>query len=270
MYESTFENVKSSFQPLIELAELNRKTLEKMTSVQTSYLTDCISTSIKQVKSLAESGSPQRATELSFEMIKEFENKLAGATEQNMAALHELRAAYSALMNGSCSDNYARVTELYSLKETFAVPGFNVVATPSAAPAQKATVKKTPAIKAVVAKKASVAKDPVVTEKVVAEAVEAKVVETKTVETKAVEAKVVETKPAIKPAQTTPAKAEVVVETKPTPAPVAPAVAVAEEVKPKTAPVKAAEATPKAAVKRAAAKPSVKKAAAKSAAVKKR
>lgn len=265
MYESTFENVKSSFQPLIELAELNRKTLEKMTSVQTSYLTDCISTSIKQVKSLAESGSPQRATELSFEMIKEFENKLAGATEQNMAALHELRAAYSALMNGSCSDNYARVTELYSLKETFAVPGFNVVATPSAAPAQKATVKKTPAIKAVVAKKASVAKDPVVTEKVVAEAVEAK-----TVETKAVEAKVVETKPAIKPAQTTPAKAEVVVETKPTPAPVAPAVAVAEEVKPKTAPVKAAEATPKAAVKRAAAKPSVKKAAAKSAAVKKR
>lgn len=265
MYESTFENVKSSFQPLIELAELNRKTLEKMTSVQTSYLTDCISTSIKQVKSLAESGSPQRATELSFEMIKEFENKLAGATEQNMAALHELRAAYSALMNGSCSDNYARVTELYSLKETFAVPGFNVVATPSAAPTQKATVKKTPAIKAVVAKKASVAKDPVVTEKVVAEAVEAK-----TVETKAVEAKVVETKPAIKPAQTTPAKAEVVVETKPTPAPVAPAVAVAEEVKPKTAPVKAAEATPKAAVKRAAAKPSVKKAAAKSAAVKKR
>ncbi len=269
MYESTFENVKSSFQPLIELAELNRKTLEKMTSVQTSYLTDCISTSIKQVKSLAESGSPQRATELSFEMIKEFENKLAGATEQNIAALHELRTAYSALMNGSCSDNYARVTELYSLKETFAVPGFNVVATPSAAPAQKATVTKTPAIKAVVAKKASAAKDPVVTEKVVAEKVVAEAVEAKTVETKAVEAKVVETKPAIKPAQTTPAKAEVV-ETKPTPAPVAPAVAVAEEVKPKTAPVKAAEATPKAAVKRAAAKPSVKKAAAKSAAVKKR
>ena len=54
MYESALENVKSSFQPLVEFAELNRKTFEKITSVQTSYLTECISSSLKQAKSLAE------------------------------------------------------------------------------------------------------------------------------------------------------------------------------------------------------------------------
>ena len=74
MYESALENVKSSFQPLVEFAELNRKTLEKITSVQTSYLTDCISTSIKQAQSLAEAGSASRAAQLSFEAAKQFES----------------------------------------------------------------------------------------------------------------------------------------------------------------------------------------------------
>ncbi|MEH6471791.1 MAG: phasin family protein [Halopseudomonas sp.] len=237
MYESTLENVKSSFQPLIELAELNRKTLEKMTSVQTSYLTDCISTSIKQVKTLAESGSPQRATQLSFEMIKDFETKLSGATEQNLAALAELRDAYSSLVNGSCTDNYSRIVELCNLKDKFTIAPLETTVAPAAkvaAPAKKATVKKTPA-------KVAVKKD-------VAEKAEAK---------PAVAAKpVVAVKPTV---ADKPAVAAKKVEEQPKPA-----VKVAAKAAPKTdaAPAK------KAPVKRAAAKPAVKKAAAKPAAKK--
>ncbi|MFT6914609.1 MAG: hypothetical protein ACJAWL_000905 [Motiliproteus sp.] len=226
MYESTFENVKSSFQPLIELAELNRKTLEKMTAVQTSYLTDCISSSLKQVKTLAESGSPQRAAELSFEMIKEFETKLTGATEQNMAALTELQSAYSSLVNGS-------------FKDAFAGSGLNVLPVAAqqaivAAPAKQATVTKTPAkapeVTAKMEAKPVVAETPVVAKKPATPVKAAPVVETKV-------ASVAE----VKAAPAVEAKSAPIATAKPA------------TVKP------AAAAAPKTPVRRAAAKPTVKK-----------
>ncbi|MFT5721533.1 MAG: hypothetical protein ACI9W6_001849 [Motiliproteus sp.] len=232
MYESTFENVKSSFQPLIELAELNRKTLEKMTSVQTSYLTDCISSSIKQVQTLAASGSPQRAAELSFEMIKEFETKLTGATEQNMAALTELQTAYSSLVNDSFKD----AIEGTGLNATPAAAQQAIV---SAAPAKQATITKTPA-KAPEAV-AKIEAKPVVAAKPAAAVVAVKA--TPAVETKA--APVAEAK--VTPV--TAVKAAPVAEAKSTPVAAAPKAPVA-------APVAAA---PKAPVRRAAAKPTVKK-----------
>lgn len=261
MYESTFENVKSSFQPLIELAQLNRKTLEKMTSVQTSYLTDCISSSIKQVKTLAESGSPQRATELSFEMVKEFESKLTGATEQNLAALAELREAYSSLVNGSCSDSYARIVELCNIKEAFAKTGLTVTAPAAKQPVaavvttKSATVTKTPAKKAAQAK--PVAKTAVVETKAETKAetkIEAKVA-APVVETK-VEAKVAA--PVVEAKVETKAAAPVV-ETKAEAKATAPAVEV-NKAAVKPAPVAAVNKAP---IKRAAAKPAMKKAATK-------
>jgi len=246
MYESTYETVKSSFQPLIELAELNRKTLQKMSSVQTSYLTDCISSSIKQVKTLAESGSPQRATELAFEMSKEFESKLNGATEQNLAALAELRAAYSALINSNCSGSYARIVELCTMKEGFAPAAFKVATSITqqpvkAAPAKQATVKKTPAKVATVdAPAAAVVAD----KKPAAPAIKAKVV-APVVAVKAVPA--VETKPAAAAEAKVEAKTEVKAEAQKS-----------EAVKPAPAAV-----AKKATTKRAAAKPVAKKTTAK-------
>ncbi len=253
MYESTFETVTSSFQPLIELAELNRKTLEKITSVQTSYLTDCISSSLKQVKTLAESGSPQRATELAFEISKEFENKFNGATEQNLAALTELRAAYSALVNGSCSGSYARIIELCTPKEGFAttLPAVFNIATGIAqqsvntAPSKPATVKKTPAKAAVIAAPTP----PVIAEKpAVAAATAAVVTPVVAIETDpAVEVKSTAAVVEIQPTAATEATAEVKTEVKT-------AVKNSEAVTP--APVAGAKKTP---IKRAAAKPAMKK-----------
>lgn len=148
MYESTMENVKSSLQPLVELAELNRKTLEKLTAVQTSYLTECLSTGIKQAQSLAESKSPQQATELSIELVKALETKLTDAAEKNMSALVELREAYSSLVNDSCTESYNRFMELYNLAET------NSLISAPAAVAKKPAAKK-PAAKKAAAKPAA-------------------------------------------------------------------------------------------------------------------
>ncbi|RDE24563.1 phasin family protein [Motiliproteus coralliicola] len=240
MYESTMENVKSSLQPLVELAELNRKAVEQIATAQADYLKECISTSIKQVQSLTSTQSAQRVTELSFEAAKSFEDQFNGIASQNLATLNELRDGVEDVLSSSYSDNMERINELCNVEASLKEVGerFKAVTenlTPAAAPVA-APVAKPAAKKAAPKKAAAPAKKA------------------------APAAKKSAAKPAVKAETTAPKKAAPKAAAKPAAKKAAPKPTVADAIA--TVNEKAAQnATAKKPVKRAAAKPASKKAA---------
>ncbi len=107
MYEKLIADMKSNLQPLMDVAEINRKTLEKLTEVHTEYATDCFNAGLKQIEALTEVKDPQKATELQIKFVKDLDGKTSSVVEQSVTALTKAKDDYSKIMEQAC----ARMTE---------------------------------------------------------------------------------------------------------------------------------------------------------------
>ncbi|MEH6813178.1 MAG: phasin family protein, partial [Motiliproteus sp.] len=87
MYESFFKEIESSLKPALDIAEINRKALEKLAAVQSNCLSECIEASVKQFQALTKATDPQAAAELQVKFFQDFEAKLANSAGQNVATL---------------------------------------------------------------------------------------------------------------------------------------------------------------------------------------
>ncbi len=101
MYDNLFNDMKSKMQPILSVAEINRKAFEKLAALQTECITDCVNASLKQLKTLGSEKNAEKITASQFEFIRSVEGKLSSAAEQNLATISEAKGEISKLIGSS-------------------------------------------------------------------------------------------------------------------------------------------------------------------------
>ncbi|MGB2130918.1 MAG: phasin family protein [Marinobacterium sp.] len=99
-----YDKMKESMQPMVDMAEINKKTTEKLIALQSSYVSDFVNASLTQMKTLSEIREPKQALELQVKYLKEIEAKLTDVAEKEMAALVEAKEELTGLVEKSVAD----------------------------------------------------------------------------------------------------------------------------------------------------------------------
>jgi len=99
-----YDKMKESMQPMVDMAEINKKTTEKLIALQSSYVSDFVNASLTQMKTLSEVREPKQALELQVKYLKEIEAKLTDVAEKEMAALVEAKEELTGLVEKSVAD----------------------------------------------------------------------------------------------------------------------------------------------------------------------
>ncbi|WP_421869197.1 phasin family protein [Motiliproteus sp.] len=94
MYEKVLEDMKARMQPVLDLAETNKKAMETLASVQKESMTDVVNASLEQFKAVAECKEPQAALDLQVKFYKDLEAKMTESAEKSIAAITEAKEAY--------------------------------------------------------------------------------------------------------------------------------------------------------------------------------
>ncbi len=94
MYDQMMEDMKARMQPVLDLAETNKKAMETLASVQKDSLHDLVNTSLEQFKAVAQCKEPQAALDLQVKFYKELETKMTATAEKSIAAISEAKEAY--------------------------------------------------------------------------------------------------------------------------------------------------------------------------------
>lgn len=95
---------KDSMKPVMDMAEINKKTAEKLIALQSSFVTDVVNASLAQMKTLAETKDPKAAMELQVKFLKDAETKMTEVAEKELAAFAEAKAELSNVVEKSFSD----------------------------------------------------------------------------------------------------------------------------------------------------------------------
>jgi len=103
MYDNMLKEMQDKMKPVTELAELNKKAVEKIFALQSGYFADCVNASLAQVKALAEVKEPKQALELQMSFIKQQEAKWSEVAEQELATLNEVREEMNSLFEQNLS-----------------------------------------------------------------------------------------------------------------------------------------------------------------------
>lgn len=104
MYDDMLKEMKDKMAPVVEMAEINKKTAETLISLQSEYFSDFVTSGLAQVKALTEVKEPKEAFELQVKYIKELEGKISGTAEKEMAALTDAKEQLTALIEKSVSE----------------------------------------------------------------------------------------------------------------------------------------------------------------------
>lgn len=108
-----YDKMKETMQPMVDMAEINKKTTEKLIALQSSYVSDFVNASLTQMKTLSEIREPKQALEMQVKYLKDVEAKLTDVAEKEMAALVEAKEELTGLVEKSVAD----MSELKDLKE---------------------------------------------------------------------------------------------------------------------------------------------------------
>lgn len=111
MYEKIFADMKERMQPMMDLAETNKKALEALTLLQKESMTDMVNAGLEQFKALSECKDPKTAMELQMAFFKKMETNMASTAEKSMAAVTEAKDAYVSLVEESAKKTTAEVEE---------------------------------------------------------------------------------------------------------------------------------------------------------------
>lgn len=104
MYDDMLKDMKEKMAPIVEMAEINKKTAETLISLQSEYFSDFINSSLAQVKSLTEVKEPKDALDLQVKFVKELETKTTSLAEKEMSALSDAKDQFTAIVEKSFSE----------------------------------------------------------------------------------------------------------------------------------------------------------------------
>ncbi|MEH6470034.1 MAG: phasin family protein [Halopseudomonas sp.] len=94
MYDKFMEDMKARMQPVLELAETNKKAMETLAAVQKETMTDVVNASLEQFKAVSQCQDPKAAMELQVNFYKALEAKMTDTAEKSIAAISEAKDAY--------------------------------------------------------------------------------------------------------------------------------------------------------------------------------
>lgn len=109
MYQNVVENMKTQMQPVLELAESNKATMEKLANLQKETMTEVVSASMQQVKALSECKDPKSAMELQNAFYKDLLAKMTNTSEQSIAAMNSAKETFSAAVEAAAKKTTADV-----------------------------------------------------------------------------------------------------------------------------------------------------------------
>ncbi|WP_207061475.1 phasin family protein [Motiliproteus sp. SC1-56] len=98
MYKNAFDDMKARMQPLLALAESNKKAMETLANVQKDSMTEVVNASLEQFKALTEAKDPKAAMDLQVQFYKALEAKMTDTAEKSIAAINESREAFLAAL----------------------------------------------------------------------------------------------------------------------------------------------------------------------------
>ena len=111
MYDNFLQDMQGRMQPVLDLAETNKKAMEKLAALQKDSMTDVVNASVEQFKELAQCKDPQSALDLQLKFYKSLESKMANIAEQSVAAITEANDAFVAVVEDSTKKAVAEVEE---------------------------------------------------------------------------------------------------------------------------------------------------------------
>lgn len=182
MYDDLMKDVQEKMQPAIDVAEVNKKALETLFSLQSEYVTDFVDSSVAQLKALSEVKEAKDAIELQVQFFKNLELKTTSVAEKELAALTSAKEEISEIVEKSLSEisempyvsdfnkflneaaeaTSAAIAEATETATAAMTPVTEAKAAPAATPAAaKPAPKKAAAPKKAPAKKAPAKKAPV-------------------------------------------------------------------------------------------------------------
>ncbi|WP_082792439.1 phasin family protein [Neptuniibacter marinus] len=174
MYDDLMKDVQEKMQPAIDVAEVNKKALETLFSLQSEYVTDFVDSSVAQLKALSEVKDAKDAIELQVQFFKNLEVKMTSVAEKELAALTTAKDEISDIVEKSLSEikempyvsDFNKFITEATEATTTAISEATAAATPvaaepkaktepAAAPAKKAPAKRAPAKRKPAAPKAA-------------------------------------------------------------------------------------------------------------------
>lgn len=87
MYDTMFKTFADQMAPFNKVAEINKKTAEKLVEIQSAYVTELYNAGVAQAKALTGAKEPKDAIELQVAFFKEMEAKLTSVAEQEFTTL---------------------------------------------------------------------------------------------------------------------------------------------------------------------------------------
>lgn len=156
MYQTLMKDLEESMQPVFSLADIQRQMLEKITSIRTECIGDCVSASVKQYEALSEVASPIIATEMQLKFMQDFSAKMMNTADQNMSVLSETGDAINKLMDESLKEVSLKnpMKDYFDMEVTFFYPGAAAISKTVTAPVKAVPATAKPAAKKAPAKKA--------------------------------------------------------------------------------------------------------------------
>ena len=104
MYNELMNNFKSQMAPFTQVAEINKKTVEKLMGLQQEVATDMFNRGVEQFKALSSIKEPKQALDLQVSLYKEMEAKLTEVAEQEITAINEARTEVTDIFEKSVAD----------------------------------------------------------------------------------------------------------------------------------------------------------------------
>lgn len=113
MYDAMMKNFAEQMAPFTKVAEINKKTAEKLFELQSAYMTEMFNAGMTQFKALTGATEPKSAVEMQIAFYKEMEAKLTAAAEQEVAALTSAREELTSVFE----ESMAAIADTDYLKE---------------------------------------------------------------------------------------------------------------------------------------------------------
>lgn len=116
-----YDELNKKMKPVMDMAEINRKTAEKLISLQSAYVSNFINSSLAQMKTLASIQDPKTAIEAQIQYLKSLEAQISDVAQKEVSALSEAKAQLIVLMEKTLKEigDAASVAELEKMLQGF-------------------------------------------------------------------------------------------------------------------------------------------------------
>lgn len=114
MYDKMFADMKERMQPMVDLAETNKKTMESLAMLQKDSMTEMVNSSVEQFKALSQCKDPQSALELQIKYYKTMESKMTETCEKSLSTMNEAKDAFVSMMEDSAKKTTAEMEDAMS------------------------------------------------------------------------------------------------------------------------------------------------------------